>query len=541
MFHSGNFDGIMKKYLMLLPFILLCAMHGKAQVVYIQGEHWGVLDADTVVVTGNVTVPAEERLTFVPGTTVRMTGYFKFKVQGSVLAEGQEGLPVLFTVSDTSGFYRLTDSRGGWDGFDFTETVPDSDSSVFSYCIFEYGKATGDSLSRMGGVFNIRGFSKLRIANCLFRSNKAMLWGGALFAEQSAVVIRDSEFTDNFCGPATAPYGYGGAVCLRNSIGFAERNNFTANRSTGVGGGLSAEYSDVLVRLNVFTQNHSGLGGALAYVRSEPLMTVNSNVIAGNSSEFFGGGACFLRANPVMANNTIVENTSVYGGGIYCNDSAAPVFVNSILWGNTAYSEAGNQVYIFDNLGGPVFSYCDVEGGLPAFGGAGGSGYTLPYLNNIDTIPDFSQQLPSYALTDNSACVNVGDPDTTGLMLPLLDIAGNNRFFGVRVDIGACENPNVVSAKEVELPGHQTGGRNLDPLVTVYRKSGSGNICIDSRKAGKTVTHVQIADASGRLLQNVHGLNSEVTEVTTNGLPGGVFFVVVELAGGGRVVSAMVL
>jgi len=55
-------------------------------------------------------------------------------------------------------------------------------------------------------------------------------------------------------------------------------------------------------------------------------------------------------------------------------------------------------------------------------------------------------------LYDLSPCVNAGIPDTTGLNLPELDLAGNPRFYGGRIDMGAYENQNVVGADDDLIP-----------------------------------------------------------------------------------------
>ncbi|MDP2724638.1 MAG: T9SS type A sorting domain-containing protein, partial [Bacteroidales bacterium] len=49
-----------------------------------------------------------------------------------------------------------------------------------------------------------------------------------------------------------------------------------------------------------------------------------------------------------------------------------------------------------------------------------------------------------WSLLDNSPCINTGTPDTTWLNLPPLDLAGNPRIYGGRIDMGAYENQVVV-------------------------------------------------------------------------------------------------
>lgn len=449
-----NSAAMIKQICNLLPALLICFLitgQAIAQTIQIQGEQTGILEADTVYLAGEVFVPENSNLTFLPGTKVTATGFYGFQVAGSISAEGTAELPIIFSVSDTAGFYNPENGRGGWNGFNYINTNPISDSSVFSNCIFEFGKAYGDSIEKMGGVFNIREFSRIRISDCGFNNNRAYYWGGAIFSESGNILIRNCSFNGNFCGTPGPPYGYGGAVCIRYSTVDLLSCQFTDNNSTGIGGAVSFEYSDVLLQSGIFQNNHSGLGGALGYLRSTPVRPVTGNLFTGNSSIFFGGAISCNRANPSFINNTIAGNSSVsYGGGFYCNDSAVPVLINTILYDNHAPS--GEQVYIWDVYSAPEFYYCNVEGGPAAFGGTGGTGFNSPYLNNLDTIPGFSEIEPHpWSLADNSPCINAGNPDTNGLILPDTDLAGNPRITGNRIDIGAYEN--LSGATGIKKPG----------------------------------------------------------------------------------------
>lgn len=431
-----------KNIFQLIAFCLITVSFFKvtAQTIQIQGEQTGTLIADTVFLSGNVTIPSGGTLVFLPGTEVIATGFYGFTVTGAVLAQGNIGNPVNFSVADTAGFYNNGDSRGGWNGFHYVNTPNSADSSIFSYCTFEFGKAIGDSLEKMGGIFNIRDFDKIRISDCLLHHSKAVFWGGAIFTENSDIKILDCIFNDNFCGTPGPPYGYGGAVCIRHSFVDILNCTFQSNSSTGIGGALSLEYSDVLLNSGVFKNNYSGLGGALGYLRSNPTRPLTGNLFTGNTAQFFGGAISCNKANPHFINNTIAGNSSAsYGGGFYCNDSAVPVLINCMIYDNFAFE--GPQVYIWDVNSLPEFYYCNIQGGKEAFSGTGGIGFNSPYMNNLDTLPGFTGVEPHpYALSDSSPCINAGNPDTTGLMLPLLDLAGNQRIVGGIIDIGAYEN-----------------------------------------------------------------------------------------------------
>ncbi|MBL7906794.1 MAG: T9SS type A sorting domain-containing protein [Bacteroidales bacterium] len=482
-----------------LAFSSLAIPVSNSQTIQIQGEQSGTLLADTVILSGNVTVPENSNLTFLPGTKVISSGFFGFNVLGSIHADGTDDFPVSFSVADTAGFSNPENERGGWDGFDFTATSPDSDSSVFSYCIFQFGKAFGDSLEKMGGVFNIRGFDFIKISDCRFENNRAYYWGGAVFCESGDILISGCTFENNSCGTPGPPYGYGGAVCTRYSNASIVHNTFTGNASTGIGGAVSFEYSDILLNANYFHENFSGLGGALGYLRSDPVRNITNNLFTGNSCVFFGGAISCNRAHPHFVNNTITENFSQsYGGGFYCNDSAVPVLVNNILYNN--FAPVGSEVYIWDIYSAPEFYYCNVEGGYEAFEGSGGTAYSAPYINNIDTIPGFSfSTLYPYSLSENSPCINTGNPDTTALLLPGTDLAGVQRIYDGIIDMGAYEFQPGVSANQL-----QAG----EEVLYCYPNPFSDRITISKIPANFRNSTLEVTDINGKTIirrTGIHG------------------------------------
>ncbi|MDY0025145.1 MAG: choice-of-anchor Q domain-containing protein [Lentimicrobium sp.] len=493
----------MKRLILSLLFTCLLkswfAGFAMSQTIYIQGEQTGTLEADTIFLAGDVTIPQNGTLTFLPGSRIIATGFYGFDVAGTVLALGIEGNSIEFTVSDTAGFSNPENGRGGWDGFNFRNTNPWADSSLFSHCIFSYGKAIGDSLAKMGGAFNIRQFDRIRFSDCDFINNQAYVWGGAVFADSCNILMKDCNFIGNFCGSPVPLSGYGGAVCLRNSVADILRCSFIQNSSTGIGGAVALEYADVLLQSSVFKDNSSGLGGALGYLRSTPVRPVAGNLFTGNTAVYFGGAISFNRANPLCINNTITENSSdSYGGGVYCNDSAAPVLINNIIYGNHAFS--GTQVYIWDVSSAPEFYFCNVEGGPAAFGGTGGIGFVSPYLNNIDTIPGFSGLHPHpYSLNNDSPCINAGNPDTTGMMLPVNDLAGNPRLTGTRIDVGAYESLAGITG---------VNSSSLDFSFKCYPNPFNEEIVFTFPEEMNDPFNIRIIDFWGKEVLNVRGISS---------------------------------
>lgn len=430
-------------------------MFTRASIIQVSGDVSGNWNTDTVQVIDDLLVPNNLTLTINPGVKVIFDGHYIFKVAGQVLASGLGNNPILFTVSDTTGFYNLQTSEGAWNGFWFEHLAPNNDSTIFEYCNFEYGKAVGEDTTYWhGGAMCVREFSRLRITNCNFSNNKSYKNGGAVYGKLANIKIEHCAFENNMAG-TQEHWGYGGGVCFEYSDAQVYRNYFSQNSSTGVGGGLSSEYSKLDIESNIFADNYSAIGGGVCFLRSEDGNSIVNNLVVDNEAQFFGGGVAFLRADILFTNNTIVNNLSPYGGGMYFNDESAPVLKNCIIWDNTSIANDGWQVYIWDLYSAPEFYYCDIKDGQEGFSGSGGSTFIGVYENNKELIPEFvGMGEHPYNLSENSPCKNSGTPDTTGLLLPERDLASNLRFQDGNVDMGAYEvqgNAGLQNASNVNV------------------------------------------------------------------------------------------
>jgi hypothetical protein len=409
-----------------------------ATSVIVTGDVNGSWTADTVLVEGNLVIPQGETLVISPGTFIQFQSYYRIDVMGSIKAIGLPGDTILFTIRDTSNFMAQTQGRGGWSGIRFRQVASTEDSSVFSYCRFEFSKATEDSANSYGGAIFAHDFDRLRIVNCLFYNNYSYYSGGAVYLRGSDAMIEKCIFKANYSGNTGTVYGYGGGICSMNSSPVIVNNQFYENASTGVGGAVSFDNSDPTFDNNTMQYNFSGLGGAMGVLRSSPSRTMSNNLVTNNSALFFGGGICCIRSFPVFSNFTVSGNEAAYAGGFYCNDSASPSMYNSIIWGNFGL---GVSVYIWDVNSAPNFYYCNIEGDTAGFEGSGGQqGYHGQYLNNLNENPDFiaSGMFP-FQLLATSSCIDAGTPDAGFLNLPDTDLAGALRIENNRIDMGVYE------------------------------------------------------------------------------------------------------
>jgi hypothetical protein len=151
-----------------------------------------------------------------------------------------------------------------------------------------------------------------------------------------------------------------------------------------------------------------------------------NNLFANNVSssspsyENLGGAIKVSDVATQIINSTISANIGAGGGGgVYIHNSPLTI-KNSILWDNIP-----NQILV--GSGTVEAEYSNIMGGWAGIG-------------NIDQNPEFYDPITGdYSLGALSPCRDSGTPDTTGLSLPLFDLAGNLRIGNARVDMGAYE------------------------------------------------------------------------------------------------------
>ncbi|MCK4339660.1 MAG: T9SS type A sorting domain-containing protein [Candidatus Cloacimonetes bacterium] len=174
---------------------------------------------------------------------------------------------------------------------------------------------------------------------------------------------------------------------------------------------------------------------------------------------------CIAQSNPILINTKIVNNNDYQTSGIHIyngSEDEGPILINCTICDNSNCSKGtirqlwdtnvtlincilrNNAQYEiwFDYQGNPntvTISYTNIEDSINAIN-TNNNG-TIHWLEgNIDSIPQFVGGDPfRYELTEGSPCIDAGTPDTTGLNLPELDLAGNPRIYNGIIDMGAYE------------------------------------------------------------------------------------------------------
>jgi predicted outer membrane repeat protein len=490
-----------------------------AQTIYLQGNitNDSILHADTIKVTGEVSVLDGITMTIVQGAYVEFQGCYKLNVHGRLLAIGNITDTICFTIHDTTGFSDTNTVNGGWHGIHFENIAASNDTSKILYCKLQYGKARGDSLAKYsGGAVFINNFSKVIISNSLICNNLATIKGGGCYCgENSSPIIDHCSFNNN------KSYDSGGGIYVgANSNIVISSNTFTGNIAfrkwqstippylviyTGAGGGIYSSSADLNVYcptiINNRIFNNKSVAGGGIYESNYHLKIINNLICNNEGSGVFNGHQL---GQGMYINNTICNNSNL--GGIECFSSHISI-INNIIWGNIYIMVGPTQIILHLNAN-PLVQYCDIEDGYTGIG-------------NITDLPLFVQPSSGAGLNHNgseadwslqhdSPCIDSGIPDTTGLSLPETDIAGNPRISYYRIDIGAYEKQFATSADKEQ-----------SAKISIYPNPTSDRIFIQNPFSD--YLSFELYDLTGRMIYRSH-ISCNNSSIDLSFLNSGLFF-----------------
>ena len=285
---------------------ILCVLSAYAQL---SGPLSGVITAGTYTVVGEISVEAGDSLTIEPGTFFIFQGHYKFIVNGWLFAEGTETDSITFTAADTTE---------GWHAIRFINTP---DSSRLSYCVLQYGNATGSNPDNKGGAIYCS-YSSPIFDHCTIRDNFAEEGGGAIYSYSSNIKLGFCDVFDNHS------LSSGGGLYAYYGIPIVHDCNFIGNIAYNPdilvsSGGMLFWHSSPIVENCTVANNRSSSSGGMKFQQSYNPVIANCVIYNNEAIEQTTGGLCVnLCSNAAIINCEITNNRSISSGGVRLFDSS---------------------------------------------------------------------------------------------------------------------------------------------------------------------------------------------------------------------------
>ncbi|MEM6325909.1 MAG: choice-of-anchor Q domain-containing protein [Bacteroidota bacterium] len=360
-----------------------------------------------------------------------------------------------------------------------------------------------------GGAIVASGANSLTLIRTRFLGNRVTGFGsgGGLYAINSSVTIRESEFRDN-----VSP-GQGGGVFFTNNFPLVvEKSTFSGNEAE-TGGGLHLNSGTGTVSVSTFANNRATRSGGGIYVGSATAdllsLTITGNVADADSDGDGDGGGIWGFSGVTLVNSAVSSNED-RGGAV------APDLSIGNVW------TSGGTNFISDGRGAMSIFPAGTPNATGDFVGTEAAPLD-PMLGTLGNNGGFTAtRLPLMGspLIDAGDCVGINE-----------DQRGGARPAGADCDIGAVEAEAVISTSSTPEPTEPSlvlGAPAPNPARDAFSVDFLGT---DSRHAVRVTLH----DVTGRTVRVLHDgpvPTSLRLGVSVDGLAPGVYLLVAQSGAG---------
>ena len=225
---------------------------------------------------------------------------------------------------------------------------------VFNSLSFLIGTSVvfrNNSAYRGGGIFMYgnehRTVVITEINHLLFTGNRATESGGAIYAAQSDLTLRNGHcsFSKNSAGlQGGAIYSESGQTTIMNTSTFEDNQIFATSSSAGAI--LIFRGNIVLTGTAKFENNKAEVGGAITLYNSIGSISGTEIIFKNNSATIDGGGIYVAYSELTIISASFIGNLAQnrQGGGIAIRDTTKPINISARFSGNRA--DRGGAVFI---------------------------------------------------------------------------------------------------------------------------------------------------------------------------------------------------
>ncbi|TSA27319.1 T9SS C-terminal target domain-containing protein [bacterium] len=374
------------KKIILLFIITFCCSYLSATIINIP--------ADQPTIQAGINIADDGDIVLVqPGTYIENINY-----SGKLITVAS----LFLTTQDTS-YISQTIIDGNQNGSVVTFGSGEDSTAVLIGFKITNGQGSG-SWTYTGGGITCKNSSSPSLKNVTITENNADAYGGGIDCCNSSPSLVNVTISGN---SAVGDYSYGGGIYCDSYSNPNLENITIKGNSAYYGGGIYCKSSPSLLNVTITGNSADYGGGGIYFDSSSP--SLKNVTITGNSA-YDGGGIYFDHSSPSLENVTITGNIAADdGGGIYCFWYSSPSLVNCILCNNSP-QEIYLSEYAYPST--ITISYSDIQGGESGIiTNNNGTVYWLE--GNIDADPLFLDPANGdYHLTENSPCIDAGDPDS---------------------------------------------------------------------------------------------------------------------------------
>jgi predicted outer membrane repeat protein len=306
-------------------------------------------------------------------------------------------------------------------------------------------KFISNSSGYMGGGILMESGNSLLIEDCLFDSNSADAYGGAISAQGTTTTIRRTSFLTNSAGTESSGIRKSNAGTLTMED-CTFKDGVVVNGGWGCGNAIKCVGGTNIITRCKILDNLPGpsagtFGGGFNLDGGTARLT--NCIIAGNAAGY-GGGVMSYGGAITITNCIIADNTATESGPAVENWDTMTI-VNSIIWGNGASPISGS----------PTITYSDVQGGYTGTG-------------NVDDDPHFvtTGDDPYNFGTTTSNAIDAGNAGAT--YYPTTDYLGQARVDYSTVTNTGAGTPAYSDMGAYEMQEAAPPAATTAPLLLLF-------------------------------------------------------------------------